>query len=196
LQDAVLMGDISGYIRALGSSSVQFFKLDPETSAYECGLMITQKPDAAEKEKLGRRIEQAIQTNQITLADAMMVENLDNVKYAEVLLSYKIKQNQEETQKRAMEQQQMNGQIQQQSAAMAEQAKQQTLQMEIEGKLQLLQTEKQLESQLLAMKLQNEAMIEQGKIEGKINTAKIEADSREYVAQIKKTAEAEKKAEK
>lgn len=196
LQDAVLIGDISGYIRALGSSSVQFFKLDPETSAYECGLTITQKPDAAEKEKLGRRIEQAIQTNQITLADAMMVENLDNVKYAEVLLSYKIKQNQELTQKRAMEQQQMNGQIQQQSAMAAEQAKQQTLQMEMQAKLQLMQTEKQLESQLLAMKLQNEAMIEQGKLEGKINTAKIEADSREYVAQIKKSAEVEKKAQK
>jgi len=196
LQDAVVMGDISGYIRALGSSSVQFFKLDPETSAYECGLMITQKPDAAEKEKLGRRIEQAIQTNQITLADAMMVENLDNVKYAEVLLSYKIKQNQDEAQKRAMEQQQMNGQIQQQSAMAAEQAKQQTLQMEMNAKLQLMQTEKQLESQLLAMKLQNEAMIEQGKLEGKINTAKIEADSREYVAQIKKSAEVEKKTQK
>jgi len=196
LQDAVIIGDISGYIRALGSSSVQFFKLDPETSAYECGLTITQKPDAAEKEKLGRRIEQAIQTNQITLADAMMVENLDNVKYAEVLLSYKIKQKEEETQKRAMEQQQMNGQIQQQSAMAAEQAKQQTLQMEMQAKLQLMQTEKQLDSQLLAMKLQNEAMIEQGKIEGKINTAKIESDSREYIAQIKKTTELEKKNQK
>lgn len=196
LQDAVLIGDISGYIRALGSSSVQFFKLDPETSAYECGLTITQKPDAAEKEKLGRRIEQAIQSNQITLSDAMMVENLDNVKYAEVLLSYKIKQNQELAQKRAMEQQQMNGQIQQQSAMAAEQAKQQTIQLEMQGKLQLLQTEKQLESQLLAMKLQNEALIEQGKIEGKINTAKIEADSREYIASIKKSTELEKKSQK
>jgi len=196
LQDAVIIGDISGYIRALGSSSVQFFKLDPETSAYECGLTITQKPDAAEKEKLGRRIEQAIQTNQITLADAMMVENLDNVKYAEVLLSYKIKQKEEEAQKRAMEQQQMNGQIQQQSAMAAEQAKQQTLQMEMQAKLQLMQTEKQLDSQLLAMKLQNEAMIEQGKIEGKINTAKIESDSREYIMSIKKSMELEKKNQK
>lgn len=196
LQDAVLMGDISGYIRALGSSSVQFFKLDPEASAYECGLTITQKPDAAEKEKLGRRIEQAIQSNQITLSDAMMVENLDNVKYAEVLLSYKIKQNQELAQKRAMEQQQMNGQIQQQSAMAAEQAKQQTIQIEMQSKLQLLQAEKQLESQLLAMKLQNEALIEQGKIDGKINTAKIEADSREYIASIKKSTELEKKSQK
>jgi hypothetical protein len=38
---------------------------------------------------------------------------------------------------------------------------------------------------LLAQKQQGEALLEQGKIEGKINTAKIEADSREYVQQIK-----------
>jgi hypothetical protein len=185
IQDSAINGTISGYIRALGSESVQFFKLDPEVSAYECGLKIRQKPTEFEKEKLSRRIEQAIQSNQITLADAMMIENLENLKYAEVLLGYRIKKNQEETQQRAMEAQQMNGQIQQQSAMAAEQAKQQTLQMEAQVKMQMIQMEKQLESQLLAMKLQNEAMIEQGKIEGKINTAKIESDSREYIQQIK-----------
>ena len=185
IQDSAINGTISGYIRALGSESVQFFKLDPNVSAYECGLKIRQKPTEFEKEKLSKRIEQAIQSNQITLADAMMIENLENLKYAEVLLGYRIKKNQEETQQRAMEAQQMNGQIQQQSAMAAEQAKQQTLQMEAQIKMQMIQMEKQLESQLLAMKLQNEAMIEQGKIEGKINTAKIESDSREYVQQIK-----------
>lgn len=185
IQDSALNGSISGYIRALGSESVQFFKLDPNVSAHECGLKIRQKPTEFEKEKLSRRIEQAIQSNQITLADAMMIENLENLKYAEVLLGYRIKKNQEETQQRAMEAQQMNGQIQQQSAMAAEQAKQQTLQMEAQIKMQVIQMEKQLDSQILAMKLQNEAMIEQGKLEGKINTAKIEADSREYVAQIK-----------
>lgn len=185
IQDSAINGTISGYIRALGSESVQFFKLDPNVSAYECGLKIRQKPTEFEKEKLSRRIEQAIQSNQITLADAMMIENLENLKYAEVLLGYRIKKNQEETQQRAMEAQQMNGQIQQQSAMAAEQAKQQTLQMEAQIKMQVIQMEKQLDSQLLAMKLQNEAMIEQGKIEGKINTAKIESDSREYVQQIK-----------
>ncbi len=185
IQDSAINGTISGYIRALGSESVQFFKLDPNVSAYECGLKIRQKPTEFEKEKLSRRIEQAIQSNQITLADAMMIENLENLKYAEVLLGYRIKKNQEEAQQKAMEAQQMNGQIQQQSAQMAEQAKQQTLQMEAQIKMQMIQMEKQLDSQLLAMKLQNEAMIEQGKLEGKINTAKIEADSREYVQQIK-----------
>jgi hypothetical protein len=196
IQDAAINGTISGYIRALGSESVQFFKLDPNVSAYECGLKIRQKPTEFEKEKLARRIEQAIQSNQITLADAMMIENLENLKYAEVLLGYRITKNQEDTQKRAMEQQQMNGQIQMQSAQAAEAAKQQTMQMEMQLKAQYLQMEKQLESQLLGMKLQNEALIEQGKISGKINTAKIEADSREYIAQIKKEAEKIKESEK
>jgi hypothetical protein len=190
IQDSAENGTIEGYIRALGSSSVQFFKLDPNTSAHECGLVISQKPTEFEKEKFAQRVNLAIQSGQITLADAIMLENLENMKYAEVMLAYKIKQNEEEKQKRAMEQQQMNGQIQQQSAQAAEAAKQQTLQMEIQLKSQYLQLEKQLEGQLLAMKLQNEAMIEQGKLEGKINTAKIEADSREYIAQIKKSEKA------
>jgi hypothetical protein len=196
IQDAAINGSISGYVRALGSESVQFFKLDPNVSSYECGLKIRQKPTEFEKEKLSRRIEQAIQSNQITLADAMMIENLENLKYAEVLLGYRITKNQEEAQKRAMEQQQMNGQIQMQSAQAAEQAKQQTMQMEMQLKAQYLQMEKELESQLLGMKLQNEALIEQGKISGKIDTAKIEADSREYIAQIKKEAEKIKESKK
>ena len=150
-------------------------------------MVVSQKPTEFEKEKLAQRINLAIQSGQITLADAIMLENLENMKYAEVMLAYKIKQNEEDKQKKAMEMQQMNGQIQMQSAQAAEAAKQQTLQMEINLKSQYLQLEKQLESQLLAMKLQNEAMIEQGKLEGKINTAKIEADSREYIAQIKKS---------
>jgi hypothetical protein len=189
IQDSAASGLINGYIRALGSSTVQFFKLDPNVSAYECGLIIKEMPSKFDQEKFSRRIEQAISSNQITLADAMMVENLKNIKYAEILLSYRIKKNQEEAQQRAIEQQQMNGQIQMQSAQAAEQAKQQTLAIESQLKERYLQLEKNLESQMLAMKLQNEALIEQGKLEGKINTAKIEADSREYIAQIKSSSE-------
>lgn len=189
IQDAALLGKIEGYVRSLGSSSVQFFKIDPEVSIMECGLTIQQKPDEFEREKLARRIEQAIQSNQITLADAMMIENLDNLKYAEVLLAYRIKQNQDDAQKRSIELQQMNGKIQQDAAQAAEQAKQQTLQMEASLKMQVIQLEKKLEADMLAMKLQNEALIEQGKIEGKINTAKIESNSREYIAEIKNQKE-------
>lgn len=189
IQDSAINGSISGYVRALGSETVQFFKLDPNVSSYECGLMVRQKPTEFEKEKLSRRIEQAIQSNQITLADAMMIENLENLKYAEVLLGNKIRKNQDDAQKRAMEQQQMNGQIQMQSAQAAEQAKQQTLQMEMQAKMAVIEKEKMLDLQVEMAKMQQMAQIEAMKMEGKINMSKIEASSREYVAQIKKGAE-------
>ncbi len=186
IQDTALNGSLSGYVRALGSETVQFFKLDPNVSAYECGLMVRQKPNEFEREKLARRIEQAIQSNQITLADAMTVENLENLKYAEVLLAMRIKKNQEEAQKRAMQQQEMNGQIQMQSAQAAEAAKQQTIQIEAQAKLMVIQKEKELELQVELAKMQQLAQIEAMKVEGKINMSKIEANSREYIAQIKK----------
>jgi hypothetical protein len=186
IQDSVDNGAIEGYVRSLGSSSVQFFKLDPNTSAHECGLIVTQKPTEFEKEKLAQRINLAIQSGQITLADAIMLENLENMKYAEVMLAYKIKQNEQDKQQKALQMQQMNGQIQQQSAMAAEQAKQQTLQVEAQVKIAVIQKEKELEAQLLSMKLQMEAQIEQMKVDGKINMSRIEATSREYIAEIKK----------
>lgn len=189
IQDVAKSGLINGYIRALGSGSVQFFKIDPDVSAYECGLIITQKPDEIEKEKLARRIEQAVQSNQITLADAMMVENLDNPKYAEVMLAYRIKMNKEEQQQISMQQQQMNAQIQQQSAMVAEEEKRKTIELDMALKMEYLKAEKELEAQLLAMKIQSEAEIEAGRVSGKINVAKIDADSRQFIAQIKKSTE-------
>jgi hypothetical protein len=189
IQDAATNGTIEGFTRALGTNSVNFFKLDPNVSAYECGLVIQQKPNEYEKEKFGQRIDLAIQTQQINLADAMMLENVSNLKYAEALLGSKIKKNQEETQKRSLELQQANAQVQQQSAMAAEQAKQQTIQVEMQAKLQLIQKEKELEAQVITTKLQLEAQIQQMVINGKINMSQIEASSREYIAQIKKADE-------
>lgn len=187
IQDSAEYGNIKGYVRSIGSSSVEFFKLDPSISAYELGLSVTSKPTEFEKEKIGRRIEQAIQSGQITLADAMMVERLDNMKYAELMLAYRIKKNQEEVQKRSLEAQQMNAKVQQESALVAEQAKQQTIQVETEAKLMVLQKEKELDLQIMLAKLNQEAQIEEMKAGKKIDAARIEASSREYIAEMKKS---------
>ena len=185
IQDAAEMGTIDGYVRALGSSSVQFIKINPTVSVHEYGLVVAQKPNEFERQKLDRRIEQAIQSGQVTLADAMMLENLENLKYAEVLLSYKIKKNLEEQQQRAMEQQQMNAQVQMQSSQAAEAAKQQTIQLEAQAKMAVIQKEKELDLQIELAKMQQLAQIEAMKVDGKINMSKIEADSREYIQSLK-----------
>jgi hypothetical protein len=50
----------------------------------------------------------------------------------------------------------------------------------------VIQKEKELELQVELAKMQQLAQIEAMKVEGKINMSKIEANSREYIAQIKK----------
>lgn len=196
VQDSAEYGNIKGYVRSIGSSSIEFFQLDPSVSAYELGLTVSAKPTEFEKEKLARRVEQAIASQQITLADAMMVERLDNMKYAELMLSHRIKKNLEDNQKRAMETQQMNAQVQMQSAQAAEAAKQQTLQMEMQAKMMLLQKEKELDMQILLAKLNQEAQIEEMKVNGKVDSARIQASSREYIAEMKKSAEKMAKSQK
>jgi hypothetical protein len=187
VQDSAQYGNIKGYVRSIGGSSVEFFKLDPNVSAYELGLTVTSKPTEFEKEKLARRVEQAIQSNQITLADAMMIERLDNMKYAELMLAYRIKKNQEDVQKRSLEAQEMNAKVQQESALVAEQAKQQTIQVETQAKLMVLQKEKELDMQIMLAKLNQEAQIQQMIAEKKVDAARIEASSREYIAEMKKS---------
>jgi hypothetical protein len=61
--------------------------------------------------------------------------------------------------------------------------------MEVQGKLAVIQKEKELDAMLLTTKLNLEAQLEQMRINGKIDMKQIEADSRAYVAEIKKSAE-------
>lgn len=185
VQDAAISGDINSFMRSLGSGSIEFFKLDPNTSAYECGLVIKEKPSKIEEERLARRIEQAVQSGQITLADAIAIENLDNVKYAEVLLAYRISKNEEEKQKRAIELQQQNGNIQQQSAMVSAQAKQQEVVLESQSKINEIKAQGEVDALLLQMKMALTAEIEANKAEKKLTATEIEAKSREYIQQIK-----------
>ena len=185
VQDAAINGDINSFMRSLGSGSIEFFKLDPNTSAYECGLVIKEKPSKIEEERLARRIEQAVQSGQITLADAIAIENLDNVKYAEVLLAYRISKNEEEKQKRAIELQQQNGNIQQQSAMVSAQAKQQEVVLESQSKIAEIKAQGEVDALLLQMKMALTAEIEANKEEKRLTGKEIEARSREYIQQIK-----------
>ena len=140
----------------------------------------------SKKEKLNRRIEQALQSGQINIADSLVVENTQNVKQAEELLAYKIEKNIEREEKKSLLNQQQNAQIQQQAAIQSEQAKQQTVQLQAETKLALMQKEKELEMQMQERKYQFELQLEQLRTTGRIEQRKVEGQSRETVAKIKK----------
>ena len=163
-----------------------FFKASKDITLHDYGIFLQDKPDEYQKEKMARRLEQALQSNQITIADSLAIENIDNLKQAEEVLAFKIKRNREEQRKDAERQQQMNAQVQMQSSQAAEQAKQQTLQVDAQVRAQLIQMEKQLDYKLQEQKYQYEMQLEQLRVTGRIEQRKIEGQSREYIADVKK----------
>ena len=186
VQDAAKQGTLSGYSKALGKNSIEFFSVDPDVNLHEYGIILEESPNEYEKEKLNRRIEQALQAGQINIADSLIVENTQNIKQAEELLAYKIEKNIQREEQKALMNQQTNAQLQQQAAVQSEQAKQQTIQVQAETKLALIQKEKELDMQMQERKYQFELQLEQLRTTGRIEQRKVEGQSRETVAKIKK----------
>jgi hypothetical protein len=179
LQDVIRRSEYSGYIKALGSNTMQFFKMSPEVSEYELGISLEDRPTVEQRVRLLQQLDQYRAAGLIEPEDDFMIESIQNLKQAQQLLSYKVKKRKEEQQMNAMQQQQMNGQIQVQSNQAAEQAKQQTLQLEYQLKAELEKVKIEGQLQLLQLKLQAEQGNTQVRESGRVEAAKIQANAKQ-----------------
>jgi hypothetical protein len=185
LQDVVDSSEVKGYVRALGSNTVKFFKASPNLGLYEFGIFLEDKPTDEERAMLQQQVVAGQANGMLDIEDAIIIQNTDNLKVAQQLLAYKIKKRKQEEESKAMQMQQMNAQVQQQSAMVAEQAKQQTIQVEGQVKGQLIQMEKEYDAKILDMKYQYELQLEQLRQGGKIETKKEENKGKKSVTKIK-----------
>jgi hypothetical protein len=186
IHDRIERGDeIKGYVQALGKTTTQFFKASKNMTRYQFGTRIVENPSTEEKARLDLRINEAIKSNQITIADAVFIENFKNINLAEQMLAYRVKKNMEQSQQRAERQIQLNGQEQQKSAMVAEEEKRKTLQMQA-----------QLEAQNIQLKIQGELAIADKNGQYRLREAQIIAnrelveathnnDSREFIESSK-----------
>ena len=175
LQDIVERGEVSGYIKSLGTNSIEFVRASEKISPYEFGILIENRPTDEQRMTLLTHLEQYRQTGLIEPEDDIMIRNTQNLKVAEQLLAYRVKKRKSEKQNEAMQMQQMNGQIQQQSAMVAEQAKQQTLQMEFQMKMELEKLKGEIQMQIAAMKIQSESSNVNTREAGRIEAARVMA---------------------
>jgi len=185
LQDVAASGQVKGYTRALGSNTMKFIQVSPHLGLYEFGIFLEDKPTDDERAMLQQQVIAGQANGMLDIEDAIIIQNTDNLKVAQQLLAYKIKKRRQEEEQKAMQMQQMNAQVQQQSAMVAEQAKQQTLQLEGQVKQQTIQVEKEFEAQLLKMKYEYEIQLEQIRQGGKMETKKIENTGKKSVTKIK-----------
>ena len=185
LQDVVERGTAQGYIKSLGGNTLKFFKLSPRVALYEFGIFLEDKPTDDQRAMLMQQVQAGQANGSLDIEDAIIIQNTDNLKVAQQLLAYKIKKRREQAQQEAMQQQQMNAQVQQQSAQAAEQAKQQTLQVEAQVKSQLIQVEKEMDMKLLDLKYQYELKLEEMRQYGKIHSKNLENSGKKSVQKLK-----------
>lgn len=168
----------------IGTESMKFFKLSPLYSARELSIKLENKPDYQEKRELLMLAQKYMDGGLLEFSDLIMIKNMDNLKKSEMILDYKIKKRKEEQQKQAMMQQQQNGQVQQQSAMMAEQARQQTMQIEYQLKMQLLQMEKEYDMQIEQIRQQARLTGEQMKSQVNMSATEMKTESKEYQTEL------------
>jgi hypothetical protein len=185
LQDVAETGEVKGYIRALGSNTMKFFKMSSNVALYEFGIFLEDKPTDDQRAMLMQQVQAGQAGGLLDIEDAIIIQNTDNLKVAQQLLAFKVKKRREQEEEKAMRQQQMNAQVQQQSAMVAEQAKQQTIQVEGQMKAQLIQVEKELDSKLLEMKYQYELQLEQLRQTGKVVTKQEENKGKKSVTKLR-----------
>jgi len=185
LQDVASMGEVKGYVRALGGNTMKFFKMSSNVALYEFGIFLEDKPTDDQRAMLMQQVQAGQAGGLLDIEDAIIIQNTDNLKVAQQILAYKIRKRKEQEEEKAMRMQQMNAEVQMQSAQAAEQAKQQTIQVEGQVKSQLIQVEKELEAKLLEMKYQYELMLEEMRQNGKVKAKKEENKGKKSVTKLK-----------
>ncbi|WP_407522670.1 hypothetical protein PDL71_15450 [Lacibacter sp. MH-610] len=170
MQQAVKKGKVEGYLPALGEGTMKFIQLSPDLDLHEFGIFLEDKLTDEKRQLFVQEVFNYKSQGLIDPTDAILVENEPNLKRAAQMLAYRIDKRKKQMQKEAMQQQQMNGQIQIQSAQAAEQFKQETLQLEY-----------QLKAELLKMEIDGKLMLKQLEVEGKVSVTDKEQTTKERI---------------
>jgi hypothetical protein len=153
LQIAIKSGDYGGYINAIGGNSVKLIKVSPDLALHEFAIMCEVRPTDEMKQLIIQEMQPNIAAGFLDLSDVLIILDMYSTRKAYQLLAYKVKKNKALMQDNAMQQQQMNGQVQIQSAQATEQMKQQGEALKHQYDMEYLNRE--IEGNLAVQELKN-----------------------------------------
>jgi len=125
-----------------------------------------------------------VKAGAIDLEDALIVENMKNLKAAGQILAYRIRKKEEERRKEEERKIQLNGQVQMQSAQLAEEEKRKTTAMQFEADIKKIDKEKQWEFMIEEMKKKYDLQGEGISSATQQDIEAMKAESKEYIAEI------------
>jgi len=136
-QTALLIGDYGGYAQAIGQNTIEYFKFSATQFPCDYSIVIEDRPTDEQKQVVYEMMREEIKQGFLTSADVFAVIDAYNLKDAQVILESRSRKNREKKEQFALQQQQMNGQVQTESALAVEKAKQETIDKEYDRKMDL-----------------------------------------------------------
>lgn len=163
VQSAKIKGNKSKYSRIFGENSYKFLAKDNGLERHDYGIYLEPRPTREDWDMFYMDIQRALDTNQIGVDDATKVRRLDNLKKAQEYLSVAIINREKRMHQKELEKIQENGQVQQQSAEVANQL---AMQLEEQKKI-VIQLQGEEERKTLQLKYDLEQ-----RLQGTVQTIK------------------------
>ena len=183
-QQALKMGDISGFAPALNSNSLTFMQISPEIAWRDYGIELEKRPTQDQKAWLMTMMQQDIANGFLNTADAVLLVNTKNVKEAQMIWAYRVKKEKERQSQQRMAEIQAQQQGNQQAAQIAQQAEMQKFQMESELELKKEQMRIQGELQKEQMRIESAERIAMMHNQTKVQVSSDTASAKENSTHI------------
>ena len=162
-----------GYVHAIGEMNMKAIEVTRDVSLHEFGIMIEAEPNEEDKAYLEQNIQASLAQQELRIEDASMIREIKNVKLANQMLILRRRKYQEDKEREAAMNAQINAQQQQISA-----------QQKFEGEMKMNQMEAQFKTETMAAEYQlKERFAQSSHIrkmrelvlvnEGKVDTAQV-----------------------
>ncbi|MDA3614726.1 hypothetical protein [Polluticaenibacter yanchengensis] len=150
-------GGYKGFVPAINGLTLKHFEVESKFYLKEFSIGISLRMPDAEQQMLLQSMQNDIAKGYLDSSDVFMIINTYNLKQAQFLLSLKVQRGKERERQQAIQMQEMNGKIQQESAMVAEKAKQDTYnkEYEVKSKLQKEKHEQTMRELELKLRLTN-----------------------------------------
>lgn len=156
-QTALLMGDYEGYANVLGDNTIEYFKFAAKQFPCDYSIIVEDRPTDEQKQIVFEMMREEIKEGNLTSADVFNVINAYNLKDAQIILEARARKNKQKAQEFAMQQQQMNDQLNQNTKLIGEKAAQETLKVEYALKMQLEDKKGEWQYKIEQLRLQGSA---------------------------------------
>lgn len=179
IQLSTQKNDMEGYVKAIGSDSIQYFKLSDDVAFRKFGLYVTDSPTPAERQAFSQELSIKDANGMIEPEDKIIILSCRNFKQAAELLAYKIKKRKELAQQNQIQQQQAIAQANGQQAMQLEQVKQQSLILMHKLKMEEINTENEWLFRIEQMKKSSDQIEGQNQASAKVIAAQIQAEGKQ-----------------